>query len=231
LPKLSIIICVYNEAASVLPVIDKVRSVSLSDGWSKEIIVVDNFSTDGTREKLKGLNHSDVRMFYHPRNMGKGASVRTGFCEAAGDYGVIQDADFEYDPAELILFTTKVDETKADAVFGSRTAGGRHIYKYAQNYWGVRLLTAVTNLLFGGRLTDVAVATKLVKRDVFQALNVNGSGFALDFELPCKLLKRGHQIVEVPISYKPRTIEEGKKIRWTDGVHALAVILRERLTK
>jgi glycosyltransferase involved in cell wall biosynthesis len=231
LPKLSIIICVYNEAASVLPVIDEVRSVSLSDGWSKETIVVDNFSTDGTREKLRNLNHSDVRVIYRPRNMGKGASVRTGFCEATGDYGVIQDADFEYDPAELILFTTKVDETKASAVFGSRTAGGRHIYKYAQNYWGVKFLTALTNWLFRGHLTDVAVATKMVRRDVFQSLNVNGSGFALDFELPCKLLKRGHQIVEVPVSYKPRTIEEGKKIRWTDGVHALAVILRERLTK
>lgn len=228
--RLSIIICAYNEAASILAVIDKVRSVSLGDGWSKEIVVVDNFSTDGTREKLQGLNGSDVRVIFHPRNLGKGESVRTGFRAALGDYGVIQDADFEYDPAELASFTAKVNETQAAAVFGSRTAGGRHIYKYAQNYWGVRLLTALTNLLFRGRLTDVAVATKLIKRDVFLSLNTNGSGFALDFELPCKLLKRKHEILEVPVSYKPRTIEEGKKIRWTDGLHALAVILHERLT-
>jgi glycosyltransferase involved in cell wall biosynthesis len=161
--------------------------------------------------------------------MGKGASVRTGFREASGDYGVIQDADFEYDPNELALFTAKVSETEAMAVFGSRTLGGRHIYKYAQNYWGVRFLTAMTNLLFGGRLSDVAVATKMVKVEVFRALNLQGSAFDLDFELPCALLKHKHSIVEVPVSYKPRTIEEGKKIRWTDGLHALWVILKMRL--
>lgn len=230
LPKLSIIICVYNEAASVLSVIEQVRAVTLSAGWSKEIIVVDNCSIDGTREKLQALVHSDVRVIYHPRNLGKGASVRTGFREATGDFGVIQDADFEYDPAELAVLTAKQTETGATAVFGSRTAGGRHIYKYAQNYWGVRLLTALTNLLFGGHLTDVAVATKMVRRDVFQALNLTGSAFELDFELPCKLLKHRHAIAEVPVSYQPRTIEEGKKIRWTDGLHALAVIVRERFT-
>lgn len=228
MPKLSIIVCVYNEAASVLPVIDRVRAVQLSDGWSKEIIVVDNFSTDGTREQLQGLTYPDVRVIFHPRNLGKGASVRTGFHEATGDYGVIQDADFEYVPNELALFTAKVTETGATAVFGSRTSGGRHIYKYAQNYWGVRLLTALTNLLFGGRLTDVAVATKMVKVKVFCALNLQGSAFDLDFELPCVLLKHKHSIVEVPVSYQPRTIEEGKKIRWTDGLRALVVILKAR---
>ncbi len=228
MPKLSIIVCVYNEAASVLPVIDRVRAVQLSDGWSKEIIVVDNFSTDGTREQLQGLTYPDVRVIFHPRNLGKGASVRTGFHEATGDYGVIQDADFEYVPNELALFTAKVTETGATAVFGSRTSGGRHIYKYAQNYWGVRLLTALTNLLFSGRLTDVAVATKMVKVDVFRALNLQGSAFDLDFELPCALLKHKHSIVEVPVSYQPRTIEEGKKIRWIDGLRALMVILKVR---
>jgi glycosyltransferase involved in cell wall biosynthesis len=229
LPKLSIIICVYNEAVSALPVIEKVRGVALSEGWSKEVIVVDNCSTDGTREQLQNLRSPDVRVIYHERNLGKGASVRTGFREASGDFGVIQDADFEYDPVELALFTAKAGETGATAVFGSRTLGGRHIYKYAQNYWGVRVLTAMTNLLFGGQLSDVAVATKMVKVEVFRALNLHGSAFDLDFELPCALLKRHHTIVEVPVSYKPRTIEEGKKIRWTDGLHALWVILKMRL--
>jgi dolichol-phosphate mannosyltransferase len=231
LPKLSIIICVYNEAASALTVIDRVRAVSLSDGWAKEIIVVDNCSTDGTREQLQGLTHPDVRVIYHKRNLGKGASVRTGFGAASGDYGVIQDADFEYDPNELALFTAKASETGVTAVFGSRTTGGRHIYKYAQNYWGVRLLTGITNALFGGQLSDVAVATKMVKVEVFRALNLQGSAFDLDFELPCALLKHKHSIVEVPISYRPRTIDEGKKIRWTDGLHALWVIVKMRFVR
>ncbi|HZY45678.1 MAG TPA: glycosyltransferase family 2 protein [Anaerolineae bacterium] len=231
MPKLSIIICMYNEKASALPVIDKVRSVSLSAGWSKEIIVVDNCSIDGTRELLQQLPYNDVRVIYQPRNLGKGASIRTGFREAIGEYGVIQDADFEYDPAELSMLTAKATEAGVVAVFGSRTAGGRHIYKYKQNYWGVKVLTSITNILFGGHLTDVAVATKMVKRSVFQSLDLKGSSFDLDFELPCKLLKRKHSIAEVPVSYKPRTIAEGKKIRWTDGLHALAVIFRERFTK
>ena len=229
MPKLSIIICVYNEAASALSVIEKVRAVQLSEGWSKDIIVVDNCSTDGTREQLQQLTYSDVRVIYHERNQGKGASVRTGFRAAGGDYGVIQDADFEYDPNELALFTAKACETGAAAVFGSRTLGGRHIYKYVQNYWGVRVLTALTNLLFRGHLSDVAVATKMVKVDVFRSLNLQGSAFDLDFELPCALLKHKHVIEEVPVSYKPRTVEEGKKIRWTDGLHAMWVILKMRL--
>jgi glycosyltransferase involved in cell wall biosynthesis len=229
LPSLSIIICVYNEVNSALPVIDKVRAVQLSAGWSKEIIVVDNCSIDGTREQLHSLAYPDVRVIYHERNLGKGASVRTGFRAASGDYGVIQDADFEYDPNELALFTARASKTSATAVFGSRTLGGRHIYKYAQNYWGVRFLTAMTNVLFGGQLSDVAVATKMVKVEVFQALNLQGSAFDLDFELPCALLKHKYSIEEVPISYRPRTVEEGKKIRWTDGLHALWVILKMRL--
>ena len=229
---LSIVMCVYNERASVLPVLDRVRAVRPIEGWAKEIIVVDNCSTDGTRELLQSLSAPDVRIIYHERNRGKGASVRTGFREASGDYVVIQDADFEYDPAELTLFMAKAAEIGADAVFGSRTLGGRAIYKYRQNYWGVLGLTAITNLLYGGRLSDVAVGTKMVKRDVFQALNLRGSGFDLDFELPCKLLKRGYRIVEIPISYRPRTVAEGKKIRAVeDGLRALRVILRERFTR
>ena len=232
LKRLSIIMCVYNEQASVLPVLERVRRVQPIAGWEKEIIVVDNRSTDGTRELLQALDAPDVRVIYHERDMGKSASVRTGFREATGDYAVIQDADFEYEPMELAQFMVKATETGADAVFGSRTLGGRAIYKYRQNYWGVRGLTAITNLLYGGRLSDVAVGTKMVKRDVFHALNLKGSGFDLDFELPCKLLKRGYRIVEIPISYKPRTVAEGKKIRAVqDGLRALRVILRERFTR
>lgn len=232
LKRLSIVMCVYNERASVLPVLERVRAVQPLDRWEKEIIVVDNCSTDGTREILQALDAPDVRMIFHERNLGKGASVRTGFREATGDYAVIQDADFEYDPAELAQFMRVAAETGADAIFGSRTLGGRAIYKYRKNYLGVRGLTLITNLLFGGRLSDVAVGTKMIRRDVFHALQLTGGGFDLDFELPCKLLKRGYHIVEIPVSYKPRTVAEGKKIRAVqDGLRALRVILRERLTR
>ncbi len=230
--RLSIVMCVYNERASVLPVLQRVRQVQPIEGWEKEIIVVDNCSTDGTRELLRAIDAPGVRVIFHERNLGKGTSIRTGFREATGDYAVIQDADFEYDPAELTVFMRVAAETNADAVFGSRTLGGRAIYKYRTNYWGVRGLTALINNLYGGRLSDVAVGTKMVKREVFHALNLRGDGFDLDFELPCKLLKRGYRIVEIPISYHPRTVEEGKKIRaFRDGLRAFGVILRERLTR
>jgi len=232
LKRLSIVMCVYNEQASVLPVLERVRQVQPIDAWEKEIIVVDNCSTDGTRELLRALDAPDVRVIFHERNRGKGASIRTGFREARGDYAVIQDADFEYDPADLTHFMAQAAETGAEAVFGSRTLGGRAIYKYRQNYWGVRGLTWLTNVLYGARLSDVAVGTKMVKRDVFHALDLRGDGFDLDFELPCKLLKHGYRIVELPISYTPRTVAEGKKIRAVrDGLRALRVILRERFSR
>lgn len=230
--RLTIVMCVYNEINSVMAVLEKVRAVQPMADWEKEIVVVDNCSTDGTRELLQTIDAPEVRVIFHERNMGKGASVRRGFSEASGDYVVIQDADFEYDPAELTKFMTKAAETNSDAVFGSRTLGGRAIYKYATNYWGVRFLSLITNMLYRGHLSDVAVGTKMIKRDVFEALNIRGNSFDLDFELPCKLLKHGYRIVEIPISYKPRTVAEGKKIRAVrDGLHALAVILRVRFTR
>ncbi len=230
MPKLSIIICAYNEKKTIMGILDRVRAAALSDGWSKEIIVVDNCSTDGTRELLQRLPWADVQVIFQPRNMGKGTSVRTGYAHATGDYAVIQDADFEYDPEELELFTHLAGE-HADAVFGSRTLGGRAIYKYAVNYWGVRLLTFAFNILFNSQLSDIAVATKMVRLDVARSLQLSGSGFDLDFELPCKLRKRGYNIVEVPVSYHPRTIEEGKKIKaFRTGLLTLWVFLRERLT-
>jgi dolichol-phosphate mannosyltransferase len=231
MPKLSIIICAYNESKTILSILDRVRAARLSEGWSKEILVVDNCSTDGTRELLGHLKWPEVRVILQPANLGKGNSVRTGYAQATGDYAVIQDADLEYDPEDLESFTRAVDQTGASAVFGSRTLGGRAIYKYAANYWGVRFLTTIFNLLFGARLTDIAVATKLVRLDIARGLGLKGHGFDLDFELPCKLRKRGHAIVEVPVSYHPRTVQEGKKLKAIEtGLLTVWVFLRERLT-
>ncbi|MBP8948373.1 MAG: glycosyltransferase, partial [Candidatus Promineofilum sp.] len=156
-------------------------------------------------------------------------SIRTGIAHMTGDYFIIQDADAEYDPADHARFCAKADETGAAAIFGSRVLGGQVRYKYAHAYLGVRFLTGMTNLLFGGHLTDVATATKMVRADVAQSLNLTTTDFNLDFELPDKILLAGHDILEIPISYNPRTYEEGKKIKTRDGLRALLTMLRDRL--
>ena len=225
--KLSVIVCAYNERDTILQVLERVQAVDLG-GWEREIVVVDNHSTDGTRDLLRTLDGPDLHVIYQPRNMGKGPSIRTAISHLSGDYAIIQDADLEYDPADQPRLLAEV-ERGALAVFGSRTMSGEAHYEYAYAYWGVRFLTFMTNLLFGGNLTDVATATKMVRSDILKALNLVGSGFDLDFELPAKLLMAGIEIVEVPISYKPRTYAQGKKIRTKDGLYALSVMLRDRL--
>jgi dolichol-phosphate mannosyltransferase len=227
--KLSVIICAYNEHDTILTVLERTRAVDLGPGWEKEIIVVDNFSADGTRELLKALDLPDVQVIFHPRNLGKGTSVRTAIAHSDGDYAIVQDADLEYDPAEHSLFLARVANGHPAAIYGSRTLGGRAVYEYAANYLGVRFLTWLTNLLYGAQLTDVATASKMVRMDVLKSLNLTGAGFDLDFELTDKILRAGHEIVEVPITYRPRTIAEGKKIRPWDGLWALRVIIRDRL--
>ncbi len=225
--KVSVIVCVYNEKDTILTVLEKLQAVDLGD-WEREIVIVDNHSTDGTRELLHQVDRPGLTVIYQPRNMGKGASIRTAVQHITGDYGLIHDADLEYDPEDHPRLLALAEEG-AIAVFGSRTLGGRAIYKYAHAYMGIRLLTALCNLLFGGRLTDTGTAIKMVRTDVFKALNLVGNGFDLDFELPAKLLKAGARIHEVPISYHPRTYEEGKKITVWDGLHSVWVMLRERL--
>jgi glycosyltransferase involved in cell wall biosynthesis len=228
--KLSIITCAYNERKTILEAIQQAYSVDLGPGWQKEIIVVDNLSTDGTRELLESVDLPGVRVVFHPRNLGKGASVRTGIAEASGDYFVIFDADLEYEAGDLPRMVAEVVPGRTVAVFGSRTLGGRRITRYAKNYWGVRLLSVVANLFYGSRLTDIAVGPKLVRLDVARSLDLGGSGFDLDFELPCKLLKRGYDISEVAVAYHPRTVEEGKKLSmpFRTGFRALWIILKIR---
>lgn len=227
--KLSIIICTFNERDTVLTILDRVRAVDLGSDWEKEVILVDNFSTDGTRELLQELGADGVHVIFHPTNMGKGASVRTAIKHCTGDYAIIQDADLEYDPADYWLYLEQVHDSWPAAVYGSRTLGGRANYEYVANYLGVRFLTWLTNTLYGARLTDVATGAKMVRVDVLRSLKLTGSGFDLDFELTDKILRASHEIVEVPVSYHPRTVAEGKKIRPWDGLWALKVIIRDRL--
>lgn len=220
---LSIIICAYNERRTILDAIEQARSADLGPGWDQEIIVVDNFSTDGTRELLRSLALPGVQTVFHPRNKGKSASILTGIKEAQGDYFAVFDADLEYEANDLARLTAAVNPEDTVAVFGSRTLGGRKIYEYAENYWGVRFLTWLANRFFGGELTDIAVGLKLARLDVVRSLNLSDQDFDFDFELPCRLLKRGYRILEVPIAYHPRTAEQGKGLV---GVHALHTGLR-----
>jgi glycosyltransferase involved in cell wall biosynthesis len=228
--KLSIIICAYNERRTILDAIRQTHAVDLGSGWEKEIVVVDNYSTDGTRELLQSVDIPDVHIVFHSRNLGKSASVLTGIAEADGDYFVIFDADLEYEADDLPRMVAEIVPGETVAIFGSRTLGGRRIYEYAENYWGMRLLSGVANLLFGGRLTDIGVGTKLVRLDVARSLKLSGYDFDLDFELPCKLLKRGHEIKEVAIAYHPRTAAQGKGIvglkAFRTGFRVLWIYLR-----
>ncbi len=227
--KLSVIICCYNEISTISSVLEKTWATSLGEGWKREIIVVDNYSTDGTREFLKKVDHPETQVIFHDRNRGKGASIRTAIEQLTGDFMIIQDADDEYDPAELPRFCRKVDDTNVSAIFGSRVLGGEVSYEYLHAYLGVRVLTLMVNLLFGGQLTDVATATKFVSADLAKRLNLTGDGFDLDFELADKILLSGHEIIEIPIKYDPRTYAEGKKIRSSDGLRAIFVMIRDRL--
>jgi glycosyltransferase involved in cell wall biosynthesis len=226
--KLSIIIPVWNERETILEILSRVQAVALADGWERELIVVDNCSTDGTRELLQTVTAPDVKVIYQPRNMGKGNSVRTAIALCSGDFTITQDADLEYDPAEYPRLIEKALGENLDVVYGSRVLGGRRYHYYAANYWAVRLLTLLTDVLFGAPYTDVATNYKLVRTSLLQSLKLTCSGFDLDFELSNKLALRTRRIGEVPISFNPRTYAQGKKIRFQDGLQAFWIVLRDR---
>ena len=230
--KLSVIMPVFNEKDTVLRVIERVLAVPID----KELIIVDNFSTDGTREILNGIRaeHTDhdVQVIYHPRNLGRGASVRTGLAHCTGDYTLTQGADLEYDPKEWHLVIEKALAEDLDAVFGSRTLGGKAVYVYFQNYVGVLFFNALINLLYGSHYTDSATECKMIRTSVLKELGLSCSGFDLDFEICTKLALGKYSYGEVPISYHPRTIAEGKKLRAIpDGLASLHVVLRDRFTR
>jgi dolichol-phosphate mannosyltransferase len=230
--RLSVILPVYNERNTVLRVLDRVLAVPIR----KEIVIIDNCSTDGTRELLHGLetgalsNGDSIHTVFHPSNLGRGTSVRTGLAHCTGDYTITQGADLEYDPAEWPTAIGKALHEDLDAVFGSRTLGGRAVYVYRQNYLGVLFLNNLINLLYGSRYTDCATECKLIRTVTYKSLSLQCSGFDLDFEICTRLALGGHSFAEVPISYRPRSIAEGKKLRAVrDGLAALRVILRDRV--
>jgi len=212
-----VIIPVFNEAATVRELLRRVRATPVP----KEIVVVDDGSTDGTRELLAAEASDGLRVILHATNRGKGAALRTGFAAATGDVVVVQDADLEYDPAEYPVLLAPIADGRADAVFGSRFLGGTHRVLYARHRLGNALLTFLSNLSTNLNLTDMETCYKAVRRPWLQALTLREDRFGFEPEITAKLSRSGARIYEVPISYSGRTYEEGKKIGWKDGVRAL----------
>ena len=229
--KLSIIIPVYNEAATVGAVIDKVRSLDLGRDVTKEIIVVNDGSSDGTREALARWGKIDgVRVHHSPVNLGKGSSVRIGFSFATGDIITIQDADLELDPAEYEHLIKPILDGSADVVYGSRFVGKGRQGKLS--FWiANKALATLTNVLYGAQLTDIETCYKVLRADVVKQLKLKAARFEIEPELTAQLLKHGFRIRELPIGYAPRTHDEGKKINWKDGFGAVWMLVTQRMDK
>ncbi len=222
---LSVIIPCYNEKATIKTITERVIAVEKA----AEIIIVDDGSTDGTREILGTLqNHPLVRVIYHKRNQGKGAALRTGFAAAQGDVILIQDADLEYDPRDYPALLRPIEEGIAKVVYGSRFRGGPSKTMFFWNMIANKLLTLMTNILYNTILTDMETCYKVFRREVVQQIPLRARGFEFEPEITAKVLKRGHRIYEVPISYNGREWEEGKKIKWYDAPKAAWTLLRYR---
>lgn len=222
---LNVVIPAYNERNTIEEVIRRVDSVPVE----KEIIIVDDFSTDGTRELLRELDgkRQDIKIFYHDRNMGKGAALRTGFSLIAGDIVIIQDADLEYDPSEYPKLIKPILEGKADVVYGSRFAGGEaHRVLYFWHSIGNKFLTLLSNVFTNLNLTDMETGYKVFSTDVIRNIQLEQMRFGFEPEITAKIAKMRCRVYEVGISYSGRTYAEGKKIGWKDGVQAIWVILK-----
>lgn len=224
---LSVIIPVYNEKETILKIIPKVLDLD----FVREALVVDDGSTDGTRELLKQAPlDARVRLFFHERNLGKGAALRTGFAQAAGEIVAVQDADLEYDPAEFREMIRPILDGVADVVYGSRLSGGKpqrvHLFWHKM---GNGFLTFLTDLLYNTTLTDMETCYKMFRKEVLENIRVESDGFAVEPELTAKICKNKQwRIYEIPISYYGRSYAEGKKISWKHGISAFWTLLKYR---
>lgn len=224
--KLSIVIPVYNEKNTLEEIVDLVRAV---DGIEKEIVIVDDGSTDGSVEIIKkiGEKYLDIKTVIKGENRGKGHTLKVGFKETTGDYVIIQDADLEYDPQDYKKLLRALEEEKVDVVYGSRFSGN-YEQMNTLHYFGNKLLTIITNVFFGVMLTDMETCYKLMPGDFVRKINIKSERFDFEPEITAKILKSGLRIKEVPISYKGRAFSEGKKITWKDGFHAVYALVKFR---
>ncbi len=222
--KLSVVIPAYNEKNTVEEIIRRV--LDADTGLEKEIIVIDDGSDDGTSDILKGIQEGMVRVFYHEKNRGKGAALRTGFQQATGDFVIIQDADLEYDPREYTKLLGPLLDGRADAVYGSRFLGGPHRVLYFWHYVGNRILTTLSNMMSNLNLSDMETCYKAFRKEILDRIVIKSNRFGFEPEITIKLAKWKCRIYEVPISYSGRDYGEGKKITWRDGAAAFFHILR-----
>lgn len=238
--KLSIVIPVYNEINTIREILEKVKSVNI--GLKKEIILVEDFSTDGTRDVLKEIQSrageknsknfeevSEVKVIFHDKNYGKGAALRSGFQQVTGDITIIQDADLEYDPQDYVKLIEPIIKGEADVVYGSRflNKNKANLKNFIpSHYFGNRLVTAISNLFTRLNLTDMETCYKVFKSPIIKQINIKSNRFGFEPEITAKIAKRKYKIVELPISYKARSFSEGKKISWKDGISAIYHIVR-----
>jgi len=223
---LSVIIPIYNEAGTLAEIISRVRAT----GLARQIITVDDGSTDGSVEILEQLQHAGqpaLEILRHGHNRGKGAAMRTGLAAVTGDLVLVQDADLEYDPADYAALLAPFANAAVPVVYGSRNLRRNPKSSWAF-YWGGRLLSWITNWLYGSRITDEATGYKVIKTDLLRSLGLETDGFEFCPEVTGKLLRQGVPIVEVPISYNPRLWAAGKKIKWYDGLIAIFTLIRYR---
>ncbi len=226
--KLSVVIPCYNEESTIKEIVRQVQST----GLVREIIIVDDGSTDKTREILAELDgEGDIKVLLHEQNMGKGAGVRTGLQHASGEVMIVQDADLEYDPRDYAALLKPIEEGRAKAVYGSRFLGGPRRTMFFWHMMGNRFLTLVTNLLFDTILSDMETCYKVFTADIAANLDLKSHGWGFDPEITAKILRQGVRIYEVPISYAGREFDEGKKISWQDGFTVLWTLLKYRFFK
>jgi glycosyltransferase involved in cell wall biosynthesis len=228
-PKLSVVVPVYNERATIKQVLERVLAV----GIEKEIVIVDDGSTDGTREFLVELaaqsRADNIRIFFQAENRGKGAAVRRGFGEAQGQIVLVQDADLELDPQDYFKLLAPIERGEADVVYGARFLRGRPRGEKFSHYLGNRWLTRLSNLLTGLRLNDVWTCYKAMRREVLPSLDLRENGFSFEPEITARLARGGWRIREEPVSYFPRSFGEGKKIGWRDGIEGFVATIRYNL--